>query len=153
MRYQILLSPTQGGFSIVHVESNCHIGYADVCGAKYCVQNAECDDIGFVNSINEAIPTLLDYYEKHPGRWQRDSATLYFKISQFGYLQAEQDQSGHWLAYRSDYPLLRDGKPAIFPTFMEAQRGADAHLRDCPPWSEPINDGLAWHVSEWASRG
>ncbi len=152
MRHQILLAPRNNGFDIVHVESNTHIGYADVRGAKYCVQDFECDEVAVVNSINEAIPALRDSYEKHPRRWRRDNPTLYSKISDFGVLEVEQDQLGKWFAYRSDYPLLRDGKPAIFPTFKEAQRAADAHLRDCRPWSEPINDGFSWGAEVDASR-
>lgn len=151
MRYQILLTPEEHGFGIIHVESNCYIGYADVRGAKYLVRDDQGDEIGVVNSINEAIPVLRDSYEKHPRRWQCYSATLYSKISEFGSLDVEQDQLGQWFAYRSDYPLLRDGKPAIFPTFKEAQRAADAHLRDCPPWSEPINDSFSWRTDEGRS--
>ena len=59
-------------------------------------------------------------------------------------LEGKQDQAGQWLAYRGNCHLLRDGKPATYPMFKEAQRAADTHLRDCPPWSEPINDGFSW---------
>ncbi len=86
MRYQILLTPEEHGFGIIHVESNCYIGYADVRGAKYLVRDDQGDEIGVVNSINEAIAVLRDSYEKHPRRWQCYSATLYSKISDFGSL-------------------------------------------------------------------
>ena len=66
MRHQILLAPRNNRFDIVHVESNTHIGYADVRGAKYCVQDFECDEVAVVHSINEAIPALREPYQKHP---------------------------------------------------------------------------------------
>jgi hypothetical protein len=39
---------------------------------------------------------------------------------------------------------LTDGKIAIFATCEEAQRAADAHLRDGYPNSEIIDDGFSW---------
>jgi hypothetical protein len=146
MNYQHLLFPGRDDFTIVHVESNCYIGYADRRGTKYRVQNDYGDDIAIVSSIDKAIPALLAYYEKHPARWVRDSATEYTRLSQFGFLQVEQDRSGHWSAYRNDCPLLRDGKPAIFRAVEEAQQAADAHLRDGLPESEMHADGLSWAV-------
>jgi hypothetical protein len=80
--------------------------------------------------------------------WERESATVFTKQSQFGLLQVVQDKSG-WLAYRyyNDYyhPLLRDGKPAIFTASEEAQRAADAHVRDDYP-TKANDDGLSWDV-------
>jgi hypothetical protein len=146
MRQIVLLSPRSDGFVIVHVESNCHIGYADRRGTKYRVQNDYGDDIAIVSSIDKAIPALLDYYEEHPPRWERDGATEYSKLSQFGFLQVEQDQTGHWSAYRNDHLLLRDGKPAIFTTCEEVQHAADNHLHDGLPESEVHADGLSWAV-------
>jgi hypothetical protein len=144
MNYQHLLSPRRDGFVVVHVESNCHVGYADRRGTKYRVRNDYGDDIAIVSSIDKAIPALLAYYEKHPPRWERDCATEYSKLSPFGLLEVEEDQSGHWSAYRNEHPLLRDSKPAIFATSVEAQRAADAHLRDGLPDSEPNNNGMSW---------
>ena len=40
-------------------------------GKKYHVQNGDCDEVAIVSSIDKAIPVLLDYYDKHPTRWQR----------------------------------------------------------------------------------
>jgi hypothetical protein len=40
------------------------------------------------------------------------------------FLRVNQDQQGYWSAYRDDYPLLHDGKPARFATHTEAQRTA-----------------------------
>jgi hypothetical protein len=122
MNYQHLLFPGRDDFTIVHVESNCYIGYADRRGTKYRVQNDYGDDIAIVSSIDKAIPALLAYYEKHPARWVRDSATEYTRLSQFGFLQVEQDRSGHWSAYRNDCPLLRDGKRRSFVLWKKPSR-------------------------------
>lgn len=147
MRYQILLSPSQDGFTIVHVESCCHLGYVEPRGAKYCVRNAECDEIAIVKSIGEVIPVLLGNYEKHPRRWKRDNATQFTKLSPFGLLQVEQDQLG-WVAYRYHdecyRPLLRDGKPAIFTASEEAQHAAETHVRDDYLNYEANDDSLSW---------
>ena len=47
------------------------MGYIDRHGKKYHVQNGDCDEVAIVSSIDKAIPVLLDYYDKHPTRWQR----------------------------------------------------------------------------------
>ena len=60
MKYQYLLAPRDRGFDIIHVGSNYKIGYADVRGTKYCVQDDAGDEIAVVNSINEAIPVLQE---------------------------------------------------------------------------------------------
>jgi hypothetical protein len=55
------------------------------------------------------------------------------------------------VAYRNGHELLIDGgKIAMFATCKEAQRTADAHLRDGYPNSETVKDGLSWPVEyEW----
>jgi hypothetical protein len=146
-----LLSPLSDGFVIVHVESNSHVGYVDRRGAKYRVQNGDCDDVALVSSIDKAIPALLAHCEKHPPRWQRNSPTEYDKLSPFGFLNVEQSQLG-WLAYRhrceGRCPLLRDGKPAIFNSIDEAERAAEAHLLDGLPRSNVHADGLSWGTEQ-----
>jgi hypothetical protein len=113
------------------------------------VWNDECDEVAILNSINEAIPALLTYYEDYPPRWERESGTGYTKLTPFGLLLVEQDQFGPWSAYRYYtewyHPLLRDGKPAIFATAEEAQRAADAHVRDDYP-NAVTDDGLSWDI-------
>jgi hypothetical protein len=106
----------------------------------------DCDDdeIAVINSLDEAIPALAAHYERNPPRWQRESATRYTEWTQFALLAVEQVQRGNWLAYRDNYPLMRNGKPASFATFGDAQRAADAHLLDYYPNSETISDGLSW---------
>jgi hypothetical protein len=59
-------------------------------------------------------------------------------------LRVERDQQGHWLAYRDDYPLLRDGQPARSATQVDAQRAADTHELDGYPNAKAIDDGLSW---------
>ena len=59
-------------------------------------------------------------------------------------LRVERDKQGHWFAYRDDYPLLRDGKPARFATNAEAQRAADAHELDMLTNTKAIDDGYSW---------
>jgi hypothetical protein len=59
-------------------------------------------------------------------------------------LRVKQDQQGRWLAYRDDYPMLQDTKPARFATCVDAQRAADAHELDLYPNAKVINDGFSW---------
>jgi hypothetical protein len=73
-----------------------------------------------------------------------DCAIRYWKTTLFVILRVEQDQQGYWSAYRDNYPLLRDGKPARFTTSGEAQRAADAHELDLFPNAKVIDDGLSW---------
>jgi hypothetical protein len=84
------------------------------------------------------------YFELNPPRWVRDSATLYLEETAFGILRVEQEQPGQWFAYRNDFQLMREDKPAIFDTFEEARHVADAHMREGFPNSEEINDGFSW---------
>jgi hypothetical protein len=59
-------------------------------------------------------------------------------------LRVEQDQQGNWLAYRDDYPMLQDTKPAHFATCADAERAADTHELDFFPNAKVIEDGLSW---------
>lgn len=106
----------------------------------------DCDEdlVAIVQSPGDAIPALAVYYEQNPPRWERKSATRFTEWTQFALLAVEQDEGGHWLAKRDNFPMLRGGKPAIFSTREEAQRAADAHLLDCYPNREIIDDGLSW---------
>ena len=106
----------------------------------------DCDDdvVAIVQSLGDAVPALAAYYERNRPRWQRESATRYTEWTLFALLAVEQDESGNWLPKRDDYPMLRNGQPAIFATREQAQRAADAHLLDYYPHSEIVDDGLAW---------
>lgn len=102
------------------------------------------DDVGIVKSLDDAIPAFIDHYEKYPVPWERESRALYWRHTMFVCLRVEQDQQGCWLAYRDDYPMLQDTKPAHFATFADAQRTADAHELDLYPGGKVIDDGFSW---------
>ena len=113
----------------------------------------ETTEAGVVNSLDDAIPAFLAYYEKYPLRWDwvHDE---YWKETLYAFLRVKQDQQGHWLAFRDDYPLLRDGQPARFSTGAEAQRAADAHERDQYPNAGIVDDGFSWQPDpeiDWRS--
>jgi hypothetical protein len=123
-----------------------------------------CDDVevAVVRSLDEAIPAFVAYYESHPPRWEptdqagwvitgpeahRGTATQYSKLTDFGGLDVMQEQPGQWVAYRnSEFPLLRDGKPAIFVTREAARCAADMHVCEGYPNSDRIDDGYTWLV-------
>jgi hypothetical protein len=102
------------------------------------------NDVGVVKSLDDVIPAFIDHYEKNPVPWERESPALYRKHTMSVWLRVEQDQKGHWLAYRDDYPMLEDTKPAHFATCADAQRAADAHELDLFPNAKVIEDGLSW---------
>jgi hypothetical protein len=102
------------------------------------------DDIGVVKSLDDAIPTFIDYYEKNPVPWEPESSAFYSRYTMFVCLWIEQHEQGHWLAYRNDYPLLRDGQLAHFATHVDAQHAADTHELDGYPNAKAIDDGLSW---------
>jgi hypothetical protein len=102
------------------------------------------DGIGLVKSLEDAIPAFVDFYKKNPVPWERESPALFWRHTMFAALRVEQDRQGHWRAYRDDYPMLQDTKPACFATCAEAQRAADAHELDLYPNAKVIDDGLSW---------
>ena len=102
------------------------------------------DEIGVVKSLDEAVPAFIEFYGRNPVPWEQESPALHWRNTMFVVLRVEQDQQGHWLAYRDDYPLLRDTKPARFATNAEAQLAADAHELDLFPNAEMADDGLSW---------
>jgi hypothetical protein len=132
-------------FAILNDDADCCVGYVALRGTRYHVQNDNDEEIAVVGLLDDAIPAIAAYYEANPPRWESESETRYSKSTQFGPLRVEQDQPGQWVAYRNyDYPLLRNGQPAIFATFEEAQRAADAHASDGFPNSETIYDGFVF---------
>lgn len=102
------------------------------------------DDIGAVKSLDDAIPAFIDFYKKNPVPWERESLALYWRHTMFTILRVERDQQGHWRAYRDDYPLLQDTKPARFGKCVDARRAADVHELDLYPDAKVIDDGLSW---------
>jgi hypothetical protein len=103
----------------------------------------ETNEAAIVKSLDDAIPAFLAYYERYPLLWDQ-LTTCYYKFTLFVILKVEQDQQGHWLAYRDDYPMLRNGEPAHFATSTAAQQAADAHELDLYPNAKTIDDGLSW---------
>src|SRR5437762_1703157 len=121
--------------------------------AHVCPMDGQTGEVGVVNSLNDAIPAFLAHYEKHALRWERIN-NEYWKETLHVFLRVKQDQHGHWLAYRDDYALLRDRKPACFATYTEAQRAADAHELDLYPNAKAVEDGLSWQPDpeiDWRS--
>ena len=103
----------------------------------------ETTEAGVVNSLNDAVLAFLAYYERYPLRWDRVH-DCYWKTTLFVSLRVEQDQQGDWLAYRDEFPLIRDGEPARFATCADAQRAADVHELDLYPNAKAIDDGYSW---------
>lgn len=103
----------------------------------------ETAEAGVVNSLDDAIPAFLAYYEKYPVRWE-PFGTSFLKLTLFVILKVEQDQQGHWSAYRDEYPLMQNGETARFATYADAQRAADAHELDLYPNAKAIDDGFSW---------
>jgi hypothetical protein len=101
-------------------------------------------DIAVVKSLDDVIPAFTHYYEKNPVPWEQEKPALHLRNTMFACLRVELDQQGHWLAYRDDYPLLRDTKPARFATCADARRAADAHELDLFPDAKVIDDSLSW---------
>ena len=103
------------------------------------------DPIAIVKSLDEAIPALLHYYKKNPIQWERKKPALYWRYTMYVELRVEQDQQGHWSAYRDDYPMLESlCAPARFKTCADAKRAADVHELDLFPNAKVIDDGCSW---------
>lgn len=101
--------------------------------------------IAIVKSLDEAIPAFLAYYKANPVQWEREKPALYWRHTMYVELRVEQDQQGHWLAYRDDYPLLENlCAPARFKTCADAKRAADVHELDLFPGTTVIDDGYSW---------
>jgi hypothetical protein len=107
-------------------------------------------EIATVNSFDECVVTLADYYERNPPRWFRKGAGWYVKETLYSNLRVEQDQEGRWRVYRDGFPLLeRRGYPATFFKLEEGQRVADIHLLDSyPNTTPPVDDGYWWLIDQ-----
>jgi hypothetical protein len=156
MKY-LLESRGDDYFGILNDDSDSYVGYVALRGARYHVRNDESEEIAVVKSLDEVIPAFAAHYEANPPRWERESddtmryadmapcRARYIKETQFDPLWVDKIKPGQWLAYRNGHELLIDGgQIAIFATCEEAQRAADAHLRDGYPNSETIDDGFSW---------
>ena len=130
---------------VANLDAECILGYVKLPGNGFHLKNMDDENVAIVYSFDEIIPVLEAHYEKC-SKWQREDAGEYFKWTQFGLLEVEQDQSGQWSAFRNKELLLRDGKSAIFQTLEESQRAAEAHLRNGLPEFDLSNDGFTWLV-------
>jgi hypothetical protein len=150
MSYQIRPGG-KNSLNIYHEESNSNIGYVRPSrtssdGPRYRVINDDFDEIAVVNSVAEALPTLIADFENRPRAWRKGSGGRgYFRMTQVGDFQVGQDENGRWLAYRYECPLMRDGRPATFPSRQEAQAAADLHVFDgYDNRAAALDDGLSW---------
>lgn len=117
--------------------------------------------IAIVNSFDEIGPAMSAYHERNPPQWRLQSdnvyfldrtaalghqRTLYVKEGLTGPLYVDEISPKQWVVYRGEQEceLLFGDKTAVFRTPEEAQRTADAHLRDDYPNSTIINDGYRW---------
>jgi hypothetical protein len=135
--------PCGQSIRIIDPDAEFLFGHVDLPQEGYRVQDAQGNTIAVVNSINDALPILLDHYEKHPPQWMQDSVTEYSKDTRFGLLSVGQEPLGFWSVYRNYHTiLLHNGKPSVFRTADEAKAAADAHLRD--ETGEVSSDGYEW---------
>jgi len=135
----------QYGVRIINPDAEFILGDVKRRGKKYNVRNGEGETVAAVKSVADAIPVLLRHYEYYPPKWERDTATQFTKMTPFAFLEIVQGAFGMWYVHRNTrHTLLRDGKPAMFATVQDAQRVADAHLRDGLPNSDTPVDGFVW---------
>jgi hypothetical protein len=151
MKYALIKS--YGEYVIVNDDANFQIGEAHSAGGDgkgpfrvlaYVTPGYGTIEVATVNSVDECVTALADYYKKNPPRWVRKSKGWYEKKTLYSNLRVEQDQRGRWGVCRDDYPLLQHGGPVTFSTYAEAQRVADAHQLDDYPDAQLIDDGFHW---------
>ena len=153
MTYQLVTH--DDGYHIKHVEADEYVGWLIPLKGGFVVHRAmvlsnERQKIAFVKSVDEAVPALADYNEKHPPRWVGGArAKRYEKWTFYGVLAVERQGLREWAVERSGEVLQRDGDDALFATSDEAKEAADIHMRDGFPNSEQIDDGLSWHLPHW----
>jgi hypothetical protein len=116
----------------------------------------ERDKVGVVKSMEEALPTLTDYYEKNwpqwkrtrEGQFERDAGytlyTAYIKWSFYGVFTAKRQEDRQWVATRCTDALLHDGKEATFPSAEVARHAVDLHERDGVAHFPALDDGYTW---------
>ena len=120
---------------IIEPETGFIFGHvADAPGGKYRVTTPGAKLLALVDTVDGAPPVLVDYHEKHPTKWARDSLRKYSRDTPFGLLRVEQNASGAWSMYRDCrecVATLRSGdKRAALRTVKGAQAITDAlHAR------------------------
>jgi hypothetical protein len=116
----------------------------------------ECDKIGVVKSIDEALQYLTDYYVKNPPQWKHTRNgrfnhgegytmfTAFIKWTFYGVFTVEQQATGQWVVTCCSEGLLHHGQKAIFTTAEVAQYVVDRHERDCFSDYPALDDGYSW---------
>lgn len=150
MRYLLLEN-----FKIMNDDANFFVGRVEPTNGREgpfrVLASVTADDdcarieVATVNTYDECVAALADYYERNPPQWFRKSAGWYVKETLYSSLRVEQDQEGRWRVYRDGFPLLEGrGHPATFFDREEGQRIADIHLLDSYPNTEPAVDHRYW---------
>ena len=154
MRYKLKLQDDH----FMHVETDQCAGYVVPLksGKGFCVHRAltngdERDRIAVVKSMEEALPTLTEYYEKNWPKWKRERKgrfdkdtgyvmyTACIKWSFYGVFEVKQQDGGRWIATRCTDALLHGGEEATFATAE-----TDLHERDGVGIYRVLNDGYSW---------
>ena len=162
VKYILLKGGIYDSLSIVHYDANAVVGGArPLPGGRFIVDNADCEEIDIVNSLDEIIPAIAAYYDANPPRWEFEPrpnfwhtdvkayGPRYMNDSPFGPLIVFQIAPDQWVAFRNQCELLLGDEIATFTTLEEAQHKADAHERDGYPNSEIIDDGCSWIFCEY----
>jgi hypothetical protein len=154
---------------IVHVESGHCVGFVVPLknGRGFSVHRAmtitsnERDKIGVVNSIEEALPLLTNYYEKNWPEWKHTRKgrhdgdagytmyTEFIKWSPYGVFTITEQEDGLWVAARCRDALLHDGEEATFATAEVAKYVVDLHEWDGFGSYPAIDDGFTWDGRPW----
>jgi hypothetical protein len=150
MTYQMVTH--DDGYHIKHVEADQYVGWLTPLKTggfrvhRDTLYGGGRQMIGIISFVDEAVPTIAAYYEKHPPRWLGGAkAKRYEKRTFYGALSVERQGRQEWVVERSGDILKREGAPADFATSDEAKQAADLHLQDGFPNSEPVEDGLSWY--------
>jgi hypothetical protein len=164
MRYEL----KQKDDMFVHVETGQCAGYVaplpDGTGfsvhRNFKIFDYECDKIGVVTALKDALPTLTDFYEKQWPLWKRTRGsrfdenvgytmyTKYIKSTFYGVFTVQQED-GRWVATRCQEKLLRSGVPAFFPNAEVARHVVDLHERDGVADFPALHDGYSWEYYPW----
>jgi hypothetical protein len=70
------------------------LGSVDLSREQLPVRTPDGRKVGVVKHATDAIPILLDHYEKHPPSWEQDSATEFAKGTPWGLLSVCHEPMG-----------------------------------------------------------
>lgn len=135
-------------FRIYNIETRSCFGYVRRQGKNWRVEDGERVPVAVITSPSDAGSVLGDYYKKHR-TWRPDNldGNGYYKWTEFGFLQVEEEQPGCWFGYRNaEQTLMYEGEAAKFRTPEQAERAVDAHCNDGPAGPGGTRDGLSWFM-------